>query len=214
MHFLPVLCSLVPELTEIKLFRWSVPVFARLFCDHYQIICQHCQIIMLNFMKEKRRMEVKFSFWGLIFSHSSMSRCFLSPNPSSTFANFATFAPPPDPAPCPFHLRPSFSWNAAAEVKTKVTASPWDCAHACTHTHNICSRTLNQGDTSTCFCTYCINALSCTSSSTAFVFVLLLHHPDCTWTQHSAFLPCVGVLIQPKPLLMSHIKSWRFSTRT
>lgn len=60
---------------------------------------------------------------------------------------------------------------------------PWpvpEIVHMPTHTHRVCSHTPNQSDTSTCFCTHGINVLSCTSSSTAFVVVLLLHHPDCT----------------------------------
>lgn len=144
-----------------------------------------------------------------------MSRCFLSLNPSSTFANFATFLddnPPHPPTPLVRFISGLHSVGMQLLRSRPRPLLVPETVHMPTHTHSICSHTLNQGDTSTCFCTPCINALSCTSSSTAFVVVLLLHHPDCTWTQHSAFLPCVGVLKHWKPPLMSHIKSWCSST--
>lgn len=56
-----------------------------------------------------------------------------------------------------------------------------ETAHMSAHTHaySTHSHTLNQTDTNTCF-GFCINALSCTSSSAAFIVVMLLHHSDCT----------------------------------
>lgn len=74
----------------------------------------------------------------------------------------------------PFHLFASFCRNAAVEVKTKATASDWD---TCLNTR----ATSKQTRASTCFVFY-INVLSCTSSSAAFIVVMLIHHSDGTWT--------------------------------
>lgn len=119
-----------------------------------------------------------FSKHGILQFHCVLS-CFL---PSSTFTSFATFSVFPS---SPFHLFASFCRNAAVEVKTKATAGHWDCTrllkHTQTHTctYSTHSRTLNQTDTNTCF-SFCINALSCTSSSAAFIVVMLVHHSACT----------------------------------
>lgn len=48
--------------------------------------------------------------------------------------------------------------------------------HVWTHAH-----ALKQPSTSACFVFY-INVLSCTSSSAAFIVVMLIHHSDGTWT--------------------------------
>lgn len=136
---------------------------------------------------------------GFLQFHCVLS-CFV---PSSTFTSLTTFSvflPP-----CPFHLFASFCWNAAVEVKTKATAT-----HTHTHTVHTHTHSLNQTDTNTCF-GFCINALSCTSSSAAFIVVMLLHHSDCTWTQHTILMVCVCacVLIHSKTLVI--VSTWTHS---
>lgn len=75
---------------------------------------------------------------------------------------------------CLRFISASFCRNAAVEVKTKATASDWG---TCLNTR----ATSKQTRASTCFVFY-INVLSCTSSSAAFIVVMLIHHSDGTWT--------------------------------
>lgn len=54
--------------------------------------------------------------------------------------------------------------------------------HVCSHWKHTLPHTLNQPDTNICF-GFCINVLSCTSSSAAFIGFILIYYPDCSWTK-------------------------------